>query len=126
MANDSCKYNNTLWENIKFKLECEILNGKYKSSEKVPSISELSVIYGIGKSTSKKVLESLCKDGIITKQRGVGYFVKPLVKNRLNNKHLNNLNIGIKEYITMAKELNIKEDELKEVLIEKIKEVYSR
>lgn len=125
MVNDVSKYNNTLWETIKFKLEIEIMNGKYKSTEKVPSISELSLIYGIGKSTSKKVLESLCKDGIITKQRGIGYFVKPLVKNRLNDKHLNNLDKGLRECINIAKDINITEDLLKERLIKIIQEVYS-
>ena len=48
------KHPNTKWEEIKNDIEIDIINDKYKSAEKVPSISVLGEIYNIGRSTAKK------------------------------------------------------------------------
>lgn len=125
MTESKYKLPNTLWELIKFKLELQIINGTYGSADKVPSMAELSIKYGIGKSTAKKVLESLYVEGIITKKRGIGYFVKPLVKNKLKDKHYKIFSGGISEYISMAREMNISENELRKVLNEIIEDVYT-
>lgn len=124
MTDVKYKHPKTLWETIKFKLEVKIINGTYKSADKVPSMSELSEMYGIGKSTAKKVLESLYNEGVITKKRGVGYFVKPLMKNKLKSKHLKRLDSGLKEYISMAKEMDIEEEILKDKIMNIIHEIY--
>lgn len=124
MANIQYKHPKTLWETIKFKLEVKIINGTYKSADKVPSMAELSEMYGIGKSTAKKVLESLYEEGIITKKRGVGYFVKPLTRNKLKGKHLKKLDGGLKEYILMAKEMKIEKELLNDKIKKLIDEIY--
>lgn len=125
MANKGYKHPNTLWLTIQRKLEVDIINGKYKSAEKVPSINELAEIYGIGQSTAKKVLENMFQEGTITKQRGVGYFVKPFTRDKLKEKHMKELEDGLNKYIYIAKQLEIPEDVLKVILSKKIKGIYS-
>lgn len=110
MANTDYKHPNTLWLTIKRKLEIDIINGKYKSAERVPSISELSDIYNIGHSTSKKVLEKMFEEGTITKQRGVGYFVKPFMKEKLKSKHMEELEYGLNKYIYNARQLGLSKE----------------
>lgn len=125
MANKGYNHPNTLWLTIQRKLEVDIINGKYKSAEKVPSINELAEIYEIGQSTAKKVLENMFQEGTITKQRGVGYFVKPLTRNKLKEKHMEELEYGLNKYIFIANQLGIPEDVLSVILSKKIKDIYS-
>ena len=125
MANKGYNHPNTLWLTIQRKLEVDIINGKYKSAEKVPSISELAEIYDIGRSTAKKVLENMFQEGTITKQRGVGYFVKPFTRDKLKEKHMEELNYGLNKYLYIANQLGVSKDVLEIILSKKIKDIYS-
>lgn len=128
MANKGYNYNhpNTLWLTIQRKLEVDIINGKYKSTDKVPSINELSEMYEIGQSTAKKVLENMFKEGTVTKQQGVGYFVKPFTKEKLKKKYMEELEYGLNKYIYMANQLGVSIDVLRVILEERIDDIYSR
>jgi DNA-binding transcriptional regulator YhcF (GntR family) len=59
-------------------------------------------MFGIGKTTAKKVLEELFNDGIITKQQGVGFFVRPNVKVKLKLKHFSNVESQINQIVSEA------------------------
>ena len=114
MANKGYNHPNTLWLTIQRKLEVDIINGKYKSAEKVPSISELAEIY-----------ENMFQEGTITKQRGVGYFVKPFTRDKLKEKHMEELNYGLNKYLYIANQLGVSKDVLEIILSKKIKDIYS-
>lgn len=118
------KHPNTKWEEIKNDIEIDIINDKYKSAEKVPSISVLGEIYNIGRSTAKKILDSLCSDGIIMQQQGVGYFVKPLTKEILRKKHMDMLRVNIKSTIILGNKL-VDKEELTQMINEEINNIYS-
>lgn len=53
----------------------DIVEGRLRVEEQVPSTNELSRFYNINPATARKGLQSLVDKGIIYKQRGVGMFV---------------------------------------------------
>ena len=52
-----------------------ILSGKYKTNEKLPSVRELALIYSINPNTVQKALQLLEEDGLIVTDRTNGKFV---------------------------------------------------
>ncbi len=117
---------NIIWVDIKKEIEYAIINGTYKSASKMPSISEVSDKYSCGKSTAQKVLEEMFNDGIITKTKGVGYFVKPYAKDILFEKYMNILQSELNQSIQTSLLLGLKEEQLKNKINDIISEVYSR
>lgn len=55
-----------------------ILNGEFKSSEKLPFEKDLCTEYKTSKMTIKKAFDLLVEDGLIIKKRGAGTFVKDI------------------------------------------------
>ncbi|MDQ0172747.1 GntR family transcriptional regulator [Paenibacillus tundrae] len=53
----------------------DIVEGRLRVEEQVPSTNELSRFYNINPATARKGLQSLVDKGVIYKQRGVGMFV---------------------------------------------------
>lgn len=96
-----------IWLDIKNDLELKIINGTYKSAGRMPSISELTEIYSCGDSTAQKVLESLYIEGLLTKKRGIGYFLKPLCRDKLVTKHMEMLEKDIEKIVRKASMLNV-------------------
>jgi len=56
-------------------LEQDILAGKFRPGEKLPSIRQLMEIYSLSKGTVERSIESLCKRGFLEKRAGSGSFV---------------------------------------------------
>ena len=62
----------------------EILSGKYKDDDRIPSVREYSVLLEVNTNTAVKAYEQLEREEIIYNQRGLGYFVtKGAQKQRL-------------------------------------------
>ncbi len=115
-----------IWLDIKNDLEIKIINGTYKSAGRMPSISELTEIYSCGDSTAQKVLESLCAEGLLTKKRGIGYFLKPLCRDKLVSKHMAMLEKRIENMIKEAHALNMDKGTLISLIDKYTCSVYSR
>lgn len=115
-----------LWRAVKRKLEIDILLGKYKNDDKVPSIEELGQMYGIGRSTSKRVLNQLVDEGILNKKQGKGYFVesKPEVQEKLKKKLMEELVHGFNMYIDIACDMDIEKEKLNEIMMNMIDKAY--
>lgn len=64
-----------LYEQVYSAIKKDILSGKYKIGDRVPSEKELSDQFKVSRITSKRALESLEKDGIVYRQKGKGTFV---------------------------------------------------
>lgn len=79
------------WLTVKNDLELKIIRREYAAGERIPPVRKIAEIYGIGTSTATKTLAQLCKEGIIHQRRGVGYFVKPYVREKLIAEHKRNL-----------------------------------
>lgn len=110
---------------IKRQLELAIIRGTYKSAEKFPSINEITEIYSCGNSTAQKVLTAMHKEGTITKQKGIGYFVKPFVQKALLEKYTVNLRLQLIHIVDEAKMLNLNRDNLVKIIDEQFGSIYS-
>lgn len=101
LCNSTCK-----WPDIKSSIEADIFNGRYRDAI-MPSIAETAAIYHCGKSTVQKVLEALCQDGILTRKKGVGYFIKPRAVEQLKNDRTHETKSEIRKVIQTAKNFGI-------------------
>ncbi|MCR5696201.1 MAG: GntR family transcriptional regulator [Marinilabiliaceae bacterium] len=63
----------------------EILAGKYKEEERIPSMREYAVTLSVNTNTAFKAYEALSYDGIIYNKRGMGYFVCQGAKEKILN-----------------------------------------
>ena len=79
------------WLTVKNDLELKIISGEYKAGERIPPVRKIAELYGIGSSTAAKTLAQMHKEGTIYQRRGVGYFVRPFVRETLIAEHRHNL-----------------------------------
>lgn len=61
----------------------EILAGKYKDDDRIPSVREYSVLLEINTNTAVKAYDELARANIIYNKRGLGYFVTPGAKKQI-------------------------------------------
>ena len=79
--------NMNVWLDVKENIELKIITGEYKPGDQIPPIRKMASLYNIGVTTAQKVMDDLYQEGIVSKKRGVGFFVKPYVRERLYKKH---------------------------------------
>ncbi|ALX50122.1 GntR family transcriptional regulator [Lentibacillus amyloliquefaciens] len=72
--------NKPLYEKIYIQLKEEIVNGKFKVGDRVPSEKELSEKWAVSRITPKKSLDKLVNEGYIERKPGRGSFVLELKK----------------------------------------------
>ena len=53
----------------------EIISGKYKDDDRIPSVREYAVLLEVNTNTAVKAYEQLAREEIIYNKRGLGYFV---------------------------------------------------
>ena len=53
----------------------EILSGRYKADERIPSVRDYAALLQVNSNTSVKAYEQLARDEIIYQRRGMGYYV---------------------------------------------------
>lgn len=61
----------------------EIVEGRLREEERVPSENELSRFYNVNRATVRNGLQSLLDADLIYKQRGIGMFVKEGARKKL-------------------------------------------
>lgn len=104
-------------------IESEILNGHFKSNQKVFSQYQLAEIYTINPATAAKGLNLLVDENILYKKRGLGMFVSDGAKEKIINKRKNQtLKRLVRELVLEANRLKISETELIEMILEVNKE----
>ena len=60
---------------------CEqILSGRLRPDERIPSVREYGAEIGVNPNTIMRSYEKLTADGIIYNKRGIGYFISPDAK----------------------------------------------
>ena len=55
----------------------EIISGKYKDDDRIPSVREYSVLLEVNTNTVVKAYDFLAREEIIYNKRGLGFFVTP-------------------------------------------------
>ncbi len=61
----------------------EILAGKYKEDERIPSVREYAVLLEVNANTTVKSYDLLAGEGVIYNKRGLGYFVSAGAKKQI-------------------------------------------
>ncbi len=61
----------------------EILAGKYKEDERIPSVREYAVLLEVNANTTVKSYDLLAGEGVIYNKRGLGYFVSTGAKKQI-------------------------------------------
>ena len=61
----------------------EILSGKYRDDDRIPSVREYAVLLEVNTNTAVKAYEQLAREEIIYNKRGLGYFVTPGAKKQI-------------------------------------------
>jgi DNA-binding GntR family transcriptional regulator len=87
--------NSTLPEKVAEQLRAMIIRGELAPSVQLPTEPALSRAMHVSRSTLRAALDSLAREGVVVRKRGVGTFVseQPLAANNLN------LNWGVTEVI---------------------------
>lgn len=118
--------NEVIWQEIKRKIEYGILNDTYLATQKLPSLRQLTKIYQCGNSTMLKILNVMCKEGTLMNKARIGYFVKPFVKEELLEKYSHAWFKQIDDAIKEAYMLGISKEQLEQILVEKVSDIYSQ
>ena len=104
-------------------IESEILNGHFQTDQKVYSQYQLAEMYTINPATAAKGLNLLVDEKILYKKRGLGMFVSDTAKETILYKRKNQtLKRLVREVVLEAKQLNMSEAELIQIIQEVYKE----
>lgn len=98
-----------LWLSVKWDIETKIIQGIYKGGERLPSVMELSRIYGVGRSTIQKVISEMCEDTTLTTRGAKGTYINPFIKSKLLYNHKIVLRERYKGLIKDASEIGLTE-----------------
>lgn len=67
----------------------DILAGRYRADERIPSVREYAVSLEVNTNTAVKAYEELSREGVIYNKRGLGYFVSQEAKTRIRRQRRN-------------------------------------
>ena len=95
----------------------EILAGKYKEDDRIPSVREYSVLLEVNTNTAVKAYDELARANIIYNKRGLGYFVSPGAKEQiLDERRRDFMDNKLPELFRQMKLLGIKKVEIHNLL----------
>lgn len=63
------------YKELAYEIKMKILNGTYEVGSRLPSIRALSIQYNCNANTMYQALNLLRREGIITSERTIGYYV---------------------------------------------------
>ena len=93
----------------------DIISGKFKTKDKLPSVREFSLIYSVNPNTIQKALQILEDDGLILTDRTNGKFVSDELEN-INKQKLSIINNEINQFFERMKILGLSEKEIKDLI----------
>ena len=105
-----------IYQQIADQLKEEIMSGKLKQGEYLPSIRGLAKDLKISVITTMKAYEQLAEEGLVTAVQGKGFYVNAQDSDMLMEQHLRKVEAALLEAIAAAKIAGITEQELVETL----------
>lgn len=94
-----------------------ILNGIWRTDERIPSVRELSVELSVNTHTVLKAFDILSDAGIIVSRRGMGYFLAPEARSKVEELRRREFyNTTLPELAATLRELGITPEDLLEHL----------
>lgn len=105
-----------IYQQIAEQLKEDIMSGKLKQGEYLPSIRGLAKDLKISVITTMKAYEQLAEEGLVTAAQGKGFYVNAQDSEMLKEQHLRKVESALLEAIAAAKIAGIQEQELVETL----------
>ena len=105
-----------IYQQIATSLQEDILTGKLKQGEFLPSIRGLAKELRISVITTMKAYEELEKQGLVTAVQGKGYYVNAQNSEMLREQHMRKMEEHLQNAITAAKIAGVNNDELIQTL----------
>ena len=105
-----------IYQQIADSFKSDILTGKFKQGEYLPSIRGLARDLKISVITTMKAYEMLEAEGLVTAAQGKGFYVNAQDSEMLKEQHLRKVETALTEAILAAKIAGISSEELKGML----------
>lgn len=105
-----------IYQQIAEQLKEEILSGKLKQGEYLPSIRGLAKDLKISVITTMKAYEQLAEEGLVTAVQGKGFYVNAQDSEMLIEQHLRKVEASLTEAIVAAKIAGMSRQELIDTL----------
>ena len=105
-----------IYQQIATSLQEDILTGKLKQGEFLPSIRGLAKELRISVITTMKAYEELEKQGLVTAVQGKGYYVNAQNSEMLREQHMRKMEEHLQNAITAARIAGVNNDELIQTL----------
>ena len=77
----------TIFGKLAYQICEEILEGKYHSEDRIPSVRDLAETFEVNYNTILRAMELLQREEIVYQKRGIGYFVSPNARQRILRAH---------------------------------------
>ena len=105
-----------VYQQIADSFRTDILAGKYKQGEFLPSIRGLAKDLKISVITTMKAYEQLAQEGLVTAAQGKGFYVNAQDSEMIKEQHLRKVESSLNDAIESAKIAGLSMDELRETL----------
>lgn len=108
--------NEPIYKQIASQLREQILSGKLKGGDPLPSIRVLAQNLKISVITTMKAYDELSEEGLVTASKGKGYFVNAQDKKMLVEQHMRQLELDLTNAIHSARIAGLDVEEVCETL----------
>lgn len=105
-----------IYKQISEQLKADILAGKIKEGEYLPSIRGLAQELRISVITTMKAYEELASEGLVTAVQGKGFYVNAQDSELLREQHMRRIESALTEAIAAAKIAGMSDKELVDTL----------
>lgn len=105
-----------IYQQIADSFKSDILTGKFKQGEYLPSIRGLARDLKISVITTMKAYEMLEAEGLVTAAQGKGFYVNAQDSEMFKEQHLRKVETALTEAISAAKIAGVSSEELKGML----------
>ncbi len=105
-----------IYQQIAEQLKADILAGRLKEGEYLPSIRGLARDLRISVITTMKAYEQLAQEGLVTAVQGKGFYVNAQDSEMLKEQHLRKVEEALLEAVSAARIAGMTGQELQEVL----------
>ena len=105
-----------IYQQIADSFRTDILAGRYKQGEFLPSIRGLAKDLKISVITTMKAYEQLAQEGLVTAAQGKGFYVNAQDSEMIKEQHLRKVESSLNDAIESAKIAGLSMDELRETL----------
>lgn len=105
-----------IYQQIAESFKIDILAGKYKQGEFLPSIRGLAKDLKISVITTMKAYEQLAQEGLVTAAQGKGFYVNAQDSDMIREQHLRKVEDALTDAIAAAKIAGLSDEELRGML----------